>query len=266
MAGGASTLGTSAANTVNYASGVLNTLAGDDVITASSASVQNVLNAGGAINGGAGIDTLKLAAGTTLNLVTLTSNQTVKSIQQIESFELQGTSTLTLSANDVLSLGATDAFTGTAGKVQLLIKGTATDNVSLQNLLSDGAGGNTGLAGMWAKEASTATVGGLTYNVYSHSTTGAQVLISAAIPDSNVSLAASPLALDLNGDGVQTLNIDEGVLFDLMNTGTAQNVGWLDRNDGWLVMDLNQDGLVNSGAEMLGTSTKLADGSLARDG
>lgn len=65
---------------------------------------------------------------------------------------------------------------------------------------------------------------------------------------------------------MQTLNIDEGVLFDLMNTGTAQNVGWLDRNDGWLVMDLNQDGLVNSGAELLGTSTQLADGSLARDG
>jgi hypothetical protein len=265
LTAGGTPAGTPNVDSIAYNGGTIDTLGNNDTITAGT-DVQAKLAAGGFIDGGVGLDTLKLAAGTTLNLVTLTSNQTVKSIQQIESFELQGTSTLTLSANDVLSLGATDAFTGTAGKVQLLIKGTATDNVSLQNLLSDGAGGNTGLAGMWAKEASTATVGGLTYNVYSHSTTGAQVLISAAIPDSNVSLAASPLALDLNGDGVQTLNIDEGVLFDLMNTGDAQKVGWLDRNDGWLVMDLNQDGLVNSGAEMLGTSTKLADGSLARDG
>jgi hypothetical protein len=248
-----------------YSSGIVGGKGGNDTITAGT-DIQAKLAAGGFIDGGAGIDTLKLAASTTLNLVTLTNNQTVKSLQQIEAFELQGSSTLTLSANDVLSLGAKDAFSGTAGKVQLLIKGTSSDSVSLQNLLSDSAGGNTGLAGMWTKESSTVSVNSATYNVYTHSTTGAQVLISAAIPDANVTVSASPLVLDLNGDGVQTLGIGQGVQFDLMNTGTAQNVGWVDRHDGLLVMDLNHDGRINTGAELLGTSTRLADGSLARDG
>jgi hypothetical protein len=257
--------GTPNVDAIAYTGGTVDALASDDTITAGT-DIQAKLAAGGFIDGGAGIDTLKLAASTTLNLVTLTNNQTVKSLQQIEAFELQGSSTLTLSANDVLSLGAKDAFSGTAGKVQLLIKGTSSDSVSLQNLLSDSAGGNTGLAGMWTKESSTVSVNSATYNVYTHSTTGAQVLISAAIPDANVSVSASPLVLDLNGDGVQTLGIGQGVQFDLMNTGTAQSVGWVDRHDGLLVMDLNHDGRINTGAELLGTSTRLADGTLARDG
>jgi len=260
-----SNLPTGVADTVTYSGSTLDALGGNDTITAAT-DVQATLAAGGFINGGAGVDTLKLTAGTTLDVTALTQNQTVKSIQQIEVFELQGTSTLTLSANDVLSLGQTDAFSGTAGKVQLLVKGTASDHVALQNLLSDSVGGNSGLAGMWTKEASTVTVSSASYNVYTHSTTGAQVLISAAIPDANVSVSASPLVLDLNGDGVQTLNQDLGAQFDLLNSGAKQSVGWVDKHDGLLVMDLNHDGMVNNGGELLGTSTRLADGSLAHDG
>ena len=37
----------------------------------------------------------------------------------------------------------------------------------------------------------------------------------------------TPLMLDLNGDGVQTLAIDSGVQFDLLNTGTKQSLGWI---------------------------------------
>jgi hypothetical protein len=240
-------------------------LGGNDTIAAGT-NVQTLLAAGGIVDGDTGVDTLKLAAGTTLDVTALTNNQTVKSIQQVEVFELQGTSTLTLSVNTVLSMGVTDGFSGSAGKVQLLVKGTSSDSVALQNLLSDGVGGNTGLAGMWSKEASTVTVSSATYNVYTHSTTSAQVLISAAIPDANVSLSASPLVLDMNGDGVQTLGIEEGVQFDLLNTGTAQQVGWVDKHDGLLVMDRNQDGLVNTGAELFGTSTALTQGGLAEDG
>jgi hypothetical protein len=81
-----------------------------------------------------------------------------------------------------------------------------------------------------------------------------------------VSLSASPLVLDLNGDGVQTLNLDLGTQFDLLNTGAKQSVGWVDKHDGLLVMDLNHDGIVNSGAELMGTSTRLASGALAEDG
>jgi hypothetical protein len=82
----------------------------------------------------------------------------------------------------------------------------------------------------------------------------------------NLTLLSSPLALDLNGDGVQTMGIEQGVQFDLLATGSAQNVGWLDGQDGWLALDLDANGRIDSGAELLGSSTRLADGSLARDG
>jgi len=256
--------GTSTA--VTYTGGVADMLAGNDVLNIGTNAQTLLATSGNLINGSTGIDTLKLAAGTSLNLETLTGNQTVKSIEQVEIFELQGTSTLTLSANDVLSLGAKDAFSGTAGKVQFLIKGTSTDHVVLDNLLSDGAGGNTGLAGMWTKEASSVSYGGSSYNVYTHSTTGAQVLVSTAVPDGNVSVSASPLVLDLNGDGVQTTTLANGVAFDLAATGTLQQSAWVDRHDGLLALDLNGDGTINSGAELFGNNTLLANGSKAADG
>ena len=546
---------------LGYSDGSLTALAGNDVITVSNNQLQAKLAAGGYIDGDAGVDTLKLATGTVLDLDQLTRNQTVKSIQEVEIFQLQGGSTLSMSANDVLSLGGSNASTmsgfsfssTTAGsgagfnstdKVQFVVQGTNTDQVKLVPLQLDGvlngAGelGNTGLAGQWTDIGLT-TIGGVTYQVYNHSTTQAQVLVSnatvqlptnaqtvaitsaainstsfvqefvapqvatskaqksvttddgnwtisatgangqtlqtidannnnvgyyvsigdrwsalpgtelnlgeqttqqisggrreytftsnagtfdfvafnytdvnftndlwinfynaagqlidrtaftavnvnnsfftydikggalatsfmidmntddtwgldklttgvkqsaaevfsgASIMDatpllkgtysanlaaneviavydgatklgnavidantktwsyqttSNLSAAAhtftakvetsggtatatssnfslnvlsSPLALDLNGDGVQTMGIEQGVQFDLLATGSAQNVGWLDGQDGWLALDLDDNGRIDSGAELLGSSTRLADGSLARDG
>ena len=82
----------------------------------------------------------------------------------------------------------------------------------------------------------------------------------------SVVVAATPLVLDLNGDGVQTVSAEQGVEFDLLATGTKQTVGWVDKHDGLLAMDLNGDGQINSGAELFGDHTQLADGSLAKDG
>ena len=76
----------------------------------------------------------------------------------------------------------------------------------------------------------------------------------------------SPLVIDLNGDGVQTLGLDQGVAFDLSGSGTKVQTGWVDRHDGLLAMDLNHDGLINSGAELFGNGTLLANGSKAADG
>ncbi len=62
----------------------------------------------------------------------------------------------------------------------------------------------------------------------------------------------SPIAFDLNRDGIQTLSIDEGVKFDMLNTGTAVNTGWLSGEDGFLAIDKDGDGLISSRDELFG--------------
>ena len=76
----------------------------------------------------------------------------------------------------------------------------------------------------------------------------------------------TPLAIDLNGDGVQTSDLSKGVSFDLRDLGASQHVAWLDANDAFLALDLNGDGVINSGAELFGDHTRLSDGAQAKDG
>jgi hypothetical protein len=81
-----------------------------------------------------------------------------------------------------------------------------------------------------------------------------------------VNIASTPLVLDLNGDGVQTVGLDAGVQFDLLNTGSKVHVGWVSKQDGLLAMDLNGDGVINNGSELFGDHTALPNGSLAKNG
>ncbi|WP_233254753.1 S-layer family protein [Limnohabitans sp. 2KL-51] len=224
----AASLAGATANTDNlsYTAGALDALGSNDTITTTSTGLQAILAAGGMVDGGAGVDTLKLAAGTTLNLETLTSNQTVKPIQEVEIFQMQGTSSLTLSANDVLSLGGSNASTmagytftsttgGTAsasstGKVQMVITGTASDTLVLDPLMKDGVTtngveGNTGLAGQW-DDMGTAVVGGVTYKVYNHSTTQAQVLTTITPTVRSNDIAFSSMTKDSGVTADATIN------------------------------------------------------------
>ena len=75
----------------------------------------------------------------------------------------------------------------------------------------------------------------------------------------------TPLVLDLNHDGVHTLGTDAGVAFDVSGHGPSVT-GWVSAQDGLLVLDLNQDGLINDGSELFGSSTRLPDSTLAPDG
>ena len=76
----------------------------------------------------------------------------------------------------------------------------------------------------------------------------------------------TPLVLDLNGDGIQTLSASQGVIFDVNNDGKVEKTGWAAGTDGLLVRDLNGDGQINDGGELFGEGTVLADGSKAKDG
>jgi hypothetical protein len=76
----------------------------------------------------------------------------------------------------------------------------------------------------------------------------------------------SPIILDLNGNGVTTQSIDNGVKFDVFGVDHKVNTGWVAGGDGLLVMDRNHDGTVNGGTELFGEGTTLADGKKAANG
>jgi hypothetical protein len=76
----------------------------------------------------------------------------------------------------------------------------------------------------------------------------------------------SPIVLDLNGDGVHTTSIAQGVQFDLFATGSKVTTGWVDATDGLLALDRNSNGSIDDGSELFGTSTTLANGQNASNG
>jgi len=76
----------------------------------------------------------------------------------------------------------------------------------------------------------------------------------------------SPLILDLNRDGVQTLSALDGVSFDIRNDGNPVQSGWVAPSDGLLVRDLNHDGVINDGGELFGQGTVLSNQTKANNG
>ena len=75
-----------------------------------------------------------------------------------------------------------------------------------------------------------------------------------------------PLILDLDGDGLEITPLSNGVLFDAdgdtIKTGTA----WAAADDGILVWDRNNNGIIDSGQELFGDETILANGQKAAHG
>ncbi|WBA82171.1 calcium-binding protein [Endozoicomonas sp. GU-1] len=82
----------------------------------------------------------------------------------------------------------------------------------------------------------------------------------------NAENLTSPIILDLDGDGVETLNKSEGVYFDHDGNLLAEKTGWVGKNDGLLVFDRNADGQISSGAELFGNQTTLTNGEKAANG
>lgn len=52
----------------------------------------------------------------------------------------------------------------------------------------------------------------------------------------------SPLTLDLDGDGVETVSVNDGVYFEHDGNGFAEKSGWVSKDDAILVCDLNNNG------------------------
>ena len=75
-----------------------------------------------------------------------------------------------------------------------------------------------------------------------------------------------PLILDLNGDGVKTVALADGVHFDFDKNGFAEKIGWVSAEDGLLVRDLDKNGKIDSGRELMGDLTELSDEMTASNG
>ncbi|MBR1778037.1 MAG: calcium-binding protein [Alphaproteobacteria bacterium] len=74
----------------------------------------------------------------------------------------------------------------------------------------------------------------------------------------------SPLAIDLDGDGVETVSVANGVHFDHDGNGFAEKSGWISADDALLVRDVNEDGEINDGSELFGDQTVLSNGQKGR--
>ncbi|WP_319002999.1 calcium-binding protein [Quatrionicoccus australiensis] len=76
----------------------------------------------------------------------------------------------------------------------------------------------------------------------------------------------SPIILDLDGDGVETVGAEARTYFDHAGDGFAESTGWAAPDDGLLVYDRNGDGRIGSGAELFGSETILENGKKAPNG
>ena len=61
-----------------------------------------------------------------------------------------------------------------------------------------------------------------------------------------------PIVFDLDGDGIELSNYQNGARFDLMGTGRAQQTAFVNGGDAFLALDRNKDGAINSGLELFG--------------
>ncbi|MCS4511048.1 calcium-binding protein [Xylophilus ampelinus] len=70
-----------------------------------------------------------------------------------------------------------------------------------------------------------------------------------------------PLVLDLDGDGIEAVGIDPAhpILFDHDGDGTRNATGWIGPDDGFVVLDRNGNGAIDSGRELFGDQTLKPD-------
>ncbi|MHA4871270.1 SdrD B-like domain-containing protein [Duganella sp. PWIR1] len=67
----------------------------------------------------------------------------------------------------------------------------------------------------------------------------------------------TPIAIDLNGDGIHTIARDDMTgSFDLLGTGKAIQSGWLSKGDGFLAIDSNGNGSIDDISELFGGASK----------
>ncbi len=81
--------------------------------------------------------------------------------------------------------------------------------------------------------------------------------LSAGESDMSWDAGITPIVIDLDGDGVETVSrTDSKGKFDLLGTGSAIKSGWVGSDDGLLVIDTNSNGFIDDISELFGGSNK----------
>ncbi|WP_265706615.1 beta strand repeat-containing protein [Verminephrobacter aporrectodeae] len=75
-----------------------------------------------------------------------------------------------------------------------------------------------------------------------------------------------PLILDLDGDGLEISPLSRNIQFDTDGDGIKTGTAWANADDGILAWDRNGNGLIDSGRELFGDETLLANGQKATHG
>jgi hypothetical protein len=70
----------------------------------------------------------------------------------------------------------------------------------------------------------------------------------------------TPLVFDMDGDGIEIIDSDKGVQFDMNNDGVLDRTSWVDGDDALLAIDTNKDGIINNQSELFGDSDLYEDG------
>jgi hypothetical protein len=78
----------------------------------------------------------------------------------------------------------------------------------------------------------------------------------------------TPILIDLDGDGFDLVGVNEGVVFDLFGNGRPGYWSWTRRGDrdAFLCHDRDGSGWIESGRELFGNATLLANGATASNG
>ncbi len=72
---------------------------------------------------------------------------------------------------------------------------------------------------------------------------------------------ASPLVLDLDGDGIELTSLKHGSeIFDIDNDGGRERTGWIGTDDGFLAIDLNDNGKIDNAGELFGSGRTFSPG------
>lgn len=83
---------------------------------------------------------------------------------------------------------------------------------------------------------------------------------------SSVQPPRDPLIIDIDGNGVKTTDVVNGVHFDIDNNGFAELTSWVEGMDGLLVYNRDKDPRITNGSELFSDQVYLPDGTRLKDG